>query len=142
MAQPPPAASPAAPNAPKSTTHAARGVVDTIQIAPPAVSRYNNAYYCTVEWLGVTPTELCVSFAVRGDGSLGPLQNAESSTLHIYGGTARERRIVKASGFDCGGNANVMISGTLRYERSAVEAILREVSPTAPSLLPTESARP
>ena len=56
------------------------------------ISRYNDSYYCEIKQVSASPgidgaVELTLSYNVRGDGSLGPLQEPNSSHL-IVGSTS------------------------------------------------------
>jgi len=51
------------------------------------VSSFNEAYKCTVQSATVTPSALNLTLSVTGDGSLGPLQGASSSSV-VVGDTA------------------------------------------------------
>lgn len=46
-------------------------------------SRYNSSYYCDILEVGVDQTKLVVGFNVRGDGSLGSLQDPMTSKISI-----------------------------------------------------------
>jgi hypothetical protein len=50
------------------------------------ISRYNQDYYCEVTGVQVNAGAVSVSFHVRGNGSLGGIQNPKKSTLLLFSG--------------------------------------------------------
>jgi hypothetical protein len=64
-----------------------------------AVSRYDENYSCAVLWAVLTAAELTLCLEAHGDGSLGPLQQAENSTLTVTSaaGAVEERAALKVA---------------------------------------------
>ena len=72
----------------------------TVVLVPlDAVSAYDENYRCTVLWAVLTADGLTLCIEAHGDGSLGPLQQAEHSTLIVTtaDGSVEEHSALKAA---------------------------------------------
>jgi hypothetical protein len=83
------------------------------------VSSFNEAYKCTVQSATVTPSALNLTLSVAGDGSLGPLQGASSSSV-VVGDTAFQPSMTQDDPAACSDN---VWKGTLYYPRQGDGAV-------------------
>lgn len=82
------------------------------------VSSFNEGYSCTVQSATVTPSALNLTLSVSGDGSLGPLQGAASSSV-VVGETSFQPSMTQD---DPACSENVW-KGTLYYPRQGDGAV-------------------
>lgn len=72
------------------TPSAPQAAAPVVAVPLDAVSAYDDNYRCSVLWAVFSATGLALCVEARGDGSLGPLQQAESSTLVVTPAGAEE----------------------------------------------------
>ena len=102
--------SPAAADAPAA--------VDTVTIPLGVVSSFNEGYNCTVQSATLTKSALSLTLSVAGDGSLGPLQGAASSSLMV-GNSSSQPSMTQ----EFPGNGDNVWNGTLYYPRAGDGAV-------------------